>query len=53
MYINVGYLLVNKIYVDDMLNVWSNRVEIGKLMRNLHNKFTMKEVGQAEHILGM
>ena len=41
------------LYVDDMLIAGSNQVEIGKLKRSLHAKFTMKELGQARHILGM
>ena len=36
-----------------MLIARSNQVEIGKLKRSLHNKFAMKELGQARHILGM
>ena len=41
------------LYVDDMLIAGSNQVEIGKLKRSLHDKFAMKELGQARHILGM
>ena len=41
------------LYVDDMLIVGSNQVEIGKLKQSLHDKFVMKELGQARHILGM
>ena len=41
------------LYVDDMLIVGSNRAEIGKLKWSLHEKFAMKELGQARHILGM
>ena len=36
-----------------MLIARSNQVEIGKLKRSLHNKFAMKELEQARHILGM
>ena len=41
------------LYVDDMLIARSNQAEIGKLKRSLHDKFAMKELGQARHILGM
>ena len=41
------------LYVDDMLIAGSNQVEIGKLKQSLHNKFAMKELRQARHILGM
>ena len=41
------------LYVDDMLIVGSNQAEIGKLKQSLHDKFVMKELGQARHILGM
>ena len=41
------------LYVDDMLIAGSNQAEIGKLKRSLHDKFAMKELRQARHILGM
>ena len=41
------------LYVDDMLIASSDRAEIGKLKRQLHEKFSMKELGDARHILGM
>ena len=41
------------LYVDDMLIARSNQAEIGKLKRSLHDKFAMKELEQARHILGM
>ena len=44
------YLILS---LDDMLIVGSNQIEISKLKRSLHEKFAMKELGQAQHILGM
>ena len=41
------------LYVDDMLIAGSNKAEIRKLKRNLCDKFTLKELGQARHIVGM
>ena len=41
------------LYVDDMLIAGSNQAEIGKLKQSLHDKFAMKELRQARHILGM
>ena len=41
------------LYVDDMLIAGSHHAEIGKLKQSLHDKFAMKELGQARHILGM
>ena len=41
------------LYVDDMLIAESNQAEIGKLKWSLHDKFAMKELGQALHILRM
>ena len=41
------------LYVDDMLIVDSDKAEIKKLMRSLHEKNSMKELGEARHILGM
>ena len=41
------------LYVDDMLIAGSNQVKIGKLKWSLHNKFAIKERGQARHVLGM
>ena len=43
------------LYVTDMLIVGrgSNQTEIGRLKRSLHDKFSMKELKQAQHILGM
>ena len=40
-------------YVDDMLIAKCDRAEIGKLNWQLHKKFSMKELGEAQHILGM
>ena len=41
------------LYVDDMLIARSNRAEIGKLKWSLPDKFAMRKLGQARHILGM
>ena len=41
------------LYVDDMVIARSNRAEIIKLKRSLHDKFAMRELRQARHILGM
>ena len=42
------------LYVNDMLiAIRSNQTKIGKLKRSLHDKFAMKELGQARHILGV
>ena len=41
------------LYIDDMLIARSNQAEIGKLKWSLHDKFAMKELRQARHILGM
>ena len=41
------------LYVDDMLIAGSIKAEIGKLKRSPHEKFTMKELEQAQQILGM
>ena len=35
------------LYVDDMLIAGSNQAKVGKLKRSLHDKFAMKELGQA------
>ena len=40
-------------YIDDMLIGGSSEAEIGKLKQSLHDKFVLKELGQAQHILGM
>ena len=47
--VNVCLRLI--LYVDDMLIAGSNQAKIGKLKRNLHDKFAMKERRQAQHIL--
>ena len=41
------------LYVDNILIASNDRAEIGKLKRSLHEKFAMKELEQARHILGM
>ena len=38
------------IYVDNMLIVGSNLAEIGKLKQSLHDKFTIKELGELEQL---
>ena len=40
-------------YVDDVLIALRKQAEIGRLKRSLHDKFVMKELKQAQHILGM
>ena len=40
-------------YVDDMLIAGKDRAAIAELKRKLHEKFSMKELGDARHILGM
>ena len=35
------------LYIDDMIIARCNQAEIGKLKWSLHNKFAMKELGQA------
>ena len=41
------------LYFDDMRISGSNRAKIGELKRSLHDKFVMKELGEAQHILGL
>ena len=41
------------LYVNNMLISGSNQMEIRKLKRNLHDNFAMKELKQAQQILGM
>ena len=48
-----GSLLILILYVDDMLIAESNRVDIASLKSKLNNAFDMKDLGEANHILGM
>ena len=41
------------LYVDDMLIAGNDRAAIAELKEKLHEKFSMKELGDARHILGM
>ena len=41
------------LYVNNMLIVGRNQAEIGKLKWSIHDKFSMKELRQARHILGI
>ena len=41
------------LYVDDMLIAGSDRAEIKKIKRKLHDKLSMKELGEARNILGI
>ena len=41
------------LYVDNMLITGSDKVEIRNLKQLLHKKFSMKELREAQHILGM
>ena len=41
------------LYVDDMLIVGKDRAAIVELKRKLHEKFSMQELRDARHILGM
>ena len=48
-----GSLLILILYVDDMLIARSNREDIASLKSKLNNAFDMKDLGEANHILGM
>ena len=41
------------LYVDDVLIAGSNKGERKKIKQSFHDKFVMKELRQAQHILGM
>ena len=41
------------LYVDNMLIAGKDIAAIAELKRKLHEKFSMKELGDARHILGM
>ena len=48
-----GNLLILILYVDDMLIAETNIDEIANLKSNLNATFDMKDLGNANHILGM
>ena len=48
-----GSLLILILYVDDMLIAGSNREDIASLKSKLNNAFDIKDLGEANHILGM
>ena len=48
-----GSLLILILYVDDMLLVGKNLQELDALKSKLHSAFDMKDLGEANHILGM
>ena len=48
-----GSLLIFILYVDDMLIAGSNMDDIANLRSNLNDAFDMKDLGEANHILGM
>ena len=47
-----GYILL-MLYVDNMLIAIESKSEIVKLKRLLSSKFSMKDLGPSQHILGM
>ena len=48
-----GSLLILILYVDDMLIAGSNMDDIASLKSKLNDAFDMKDLGEANHILGM
>ena len=48
-----GSLMILILCVDDMLLARSNIDELATLQSKLHNSFDMKDLGNANHILGM
>ena len=48
-----GYLLILILYVDDMLLARSSMDEMATLQSKLNDTFDMKDLGHANHILGM
>ena len=48
-----GSLLILVLYVDDMLIAGNSSEEISALKSKLHANFDMKDMGEANHILGM
>ena len=48
-----GSLMVLILYVDDMLIAGRNDYEIDALKKRLMDAFEMKDLGDANHILGM
>ena len=48
-----GSLLIRMLYVDDMLIARKNIHEVDALKLKLNATFDMKDLGEANHILGM
>ena len=48
-----GSLLILNLYVDDMLLAGSSKDEMATLQSKLNDTFYMKDLGNANHILGM
>ena len=48
-----GSYIILSLYIDDMLVVGSNMLEINVLKRKLANSFAMKDLGATKQILGM
>ncbi|MCO5596082.1 hypothetical protein L7F22_050140 [Adiantum nelumboides] len=48
-----GSLLLLILYVDDMLIASRNVIELDALQQSLRKRFDMKDLGNANHILGM
>ncbi|PKU73211.1 Retrovirus-related Pol polyprotein from transposon TNT 1-94 [Dendrobium catenatum] len=48
-----GIQMVFLVYVDDILLTGNNTSEIQKLLRNLHNTFTMRDLGSLSQFLGI
>ena len=48
-----GKYIILLLYVDDMLIVGHDKNKINRLKKDLGRKFTMKDLGPAQQILGM
>ncbi|NHV87521.1 reverse transcriptase domain-containing protein, partial [Escherichia coli] len=48
-----GSLIILLLYVDDMLIAGQNKDTVQELKQQLSSAFSMKDLGPAEHILGM
>lgn len=48
-----GSLLILILYVDDMLIAGKSSIDMNALKAGLHKTFDMKDLGDANHILGM
>lgn len=46
-------VIILAVYVDDILIFWNDAEELRKVKRDLISKFDMKDLGKAEHFLGM